>query len=164
MNIKDSFQIHGLHEAGKNHEQLAAQLGISRGQVGYSQRRGTVSPKKIKGLPLILKADDVSQIISYVESSPENRRQTFLELASGPSRHLGVSERVVQRDLGTRGYRRYVAHRKPWASQKTTWTRRKSPKVRRQWAIEDWASIHGRSWATSEAEAHATNLVTAKLA
>ncbi|VDB93075.1 Bgt-51824, partial [Blumeria graminis f. sp. tritici] len=39
------------------------------------------------------------QIISYVESSPGNRRKTFLELASGPFRHLGVSERVIRREL-----------------------------------------------------------------
>ena len=83
MNIKVNFQIHGLHEAGKNQTQIAAQLDISRGKVGYSLRRGTVSPKKIKGQLPILKADDVSQIISYIESSPENRRQTFLELAHG---------------------------------------------------------------------------------
>ncbi|VDB90826.1 Bgt-51317, partial [Blumeria graminis f. sp. tritici] len=39
------------------------------------------------------------QIISYVESSPGNRRNTFLKLASGPFRHLGVSKRVIQREL-----------------------------------------------------------------
>ncbi|VCU41344.1 Bgt-51562, partial [Blumeria graminis f. sp. tritici] len=38
-------------------------------------------------------------IISYVESSPGNRRKSFLEIASGPFRHLGVSERVIQREL-----------------------------------------------------------------
>ncbi|VCU41187.1 Bgt-50762, partial [Blumeria graminis f. sp. tritici] len=39
------------------------------------------------------------QIISYVESSPANRRKTHLELASGPFRHLGDSERVIQIEL-----------------------------------------------------------------
>ncbi|VDB89525.1 Bgt-50280, partial [Blumeria graminis f. sp. tritici] len=39
------------------------------------------------------------QIISYVESSPGNRRKTFLELASGPFRHLGVNERLTEREL-----------------------------------------------------------------
>lgn len=91
--------IYGLHESGKNQTQIAAQLGISRGQVSYSLRRGTVSPKKRKRTSSRLKADDVDQIISYVESSPGNRRKTFLELASGPFRHLGVSERVIQREL-----------------------------------------------------------------
>ncbi|VDB94558.1 Bgt-51854, partial [Blumeria graminis f. sp. tritici] len=39
------------------------------------------------------------QIISYVESSPGNCHKTFLELASGPFRHLGVSKQVIQREL-----------------------------------------------------------------
>ncbi|VDB89875.1 Bgt-50859, partial [Blumeria graminis f. sp. tritici] len=39
------------------------------------------------------------QIISYVESSPENRRKTLLELASSPFRYLGVSERVIPREF-----------------------------------------------------------------
>ncbi|VDB90389.1 Bgt-50933, partial [Blumeria graminis f. sp. tritici] len=38
------------------------------------------------------------QIISYVESSPANRLKTFLKLAFGPLRHLGVSERLIQRE------------------------------------------------------------------
>ncbi|VDB92711.1 Bgt-51294, partial [Blumeria graminis f. sp. tritici] len=42
------------------------------------------------------------QIISYVESSPGNRRKTYLELASGPLRHLGVSERIIQKELEKR--------------------------------------------------------------
>ncbi|VDB91194.1 Bgt-50378, partial [Blumeria graminis f. sp. tritici] len=74
------------------------QLGISRAQVSYSLRRGNVSPKKRKRTSTRLKADDVDQIVSYVESSPRDRRKFFLELASGPFRHLGVSERVIQRE------------------------------------------------------------------
>ncbi|VDB88111.1 Bgt-50622, partial [Blumeria graminis f. sp. tritici] len=42
------------------------------------------------------------QIISYFESSPGNCRKTFLELASGPFTHLGVSEHVIQRELKKR--------------------------------------------------------------
>ncbi|VDB96390.1 Bgt-50944, partial [Blumeria graminis f. sp. tritici] len=42
------------------------------------------------------------QIISYVESSPGNCHKTFLELASGPFGHLGVSEQVAQRELKKR--------------------------------------------------------------
>lgn len=112
--------VHGLHEAGRNQTQIATQLGISRGQVSYSLRRGTVSPKKRKGPSSVLKADDVNQIISYIESSSENSRKTFLELAAGPFRYLGVSERVIQKELRKRGYRRHLAQIKPQGSSKTT--------------------------------------------
>ncbi|SZF01457.1 unnamed protein product [Blumeria hordei] len=46
-----------------------------------------------------LKADEVYQILCYVNSSPENRRKKIIEFASGPLRYLGVSERVTQREL-----------------------------------------------------------------
>ena len=107
-----------LHECGKNRTQIAVQPGISRGQFSNLLRHGTVSPKKRKRTSLRLRADDVDQITSYVESSPENRRKTLLELASGPFRHLGVSERVIQRELKKRGYQLHVARLKPPVSRK----------------------------------------------
>ncbi|SZF04835.1 unnamed protein product [Blumeria hordei] len=87
-------------------------------------RRGTVSPKKRKRTSSRLKADYVNQIISYVESSPENHRKFFLELGSGPSRYLGASGRVTQIELQKRGCLRHIAHLKPLLSQKTTKTGR----------------------------------------
>ncbi|SZF00593.1 unnamed protein product [Blumeria hordei] len=95
MIIKESFQDYGLYDAGKNQTRIAPQLGMSRGRVSNSLRRGTVSSKKRKRTSSRLKADDVNQMISYVESSPENCRKIFLEFASGPHRYLGVSERVI---------------------------------------------------------------------
>ena len=77
------MKIYGLHESGKNKTQIAAQLGISRGQVSYLLRRRPVSPKKKKRTSSRLKVDDVDQIISR-GVLPLNRRKTFLELASGP--------------------------------------------------------------------------------
>ena len=83
MKTIENFQIYGLHEAGDNQTQIATQLGISPGQVGYSLRRGSVSPNKWKGISMALKADDIDQIISYIGSSSENNCRTFLEFASG---------------------------------------------------------------------------------
>ena len=111
IEIKRNFKIYGLHEFGKNQTQIVTQLSISRWQVCYSLRRGTVSPKNRKRIYLRLKADDVNQIIYDVESPPENRRKTFTELASGLFRHLGVSERVIPRKLIKRGYQRDIVRR-----------------------------------------------------
>ncbi|VDB88260.1 Bgt-51161 [Blumeria graminis f. sp. tritici] len=87
-----------------------------------------------------LKADDVDQIISNVESSPVNRRKTFLELASGPFRHIGVSERVIQRELKKKGYQRHEAHLN-WTSE--DWTSV-------LWTDETWVEDerHFREWVT----------------
>ncbi|VDB85684.1 Bgt-51624 [Blumeria graminis f. sp. tritici] len=113
--------------------QIAAQLGISRGQVSYSLCRGTVPPQKRKRTSLRLKADDVDQIISYVESSPGNRRKTFLELDSGPFRNLGVSERVIQREIQKKEYQQHVARLKPPVSQKTMKTSREWAEAHLNW-------------------------------
>ncbi|VCU39747.1 Bgt-50175 [Blumeria graminis f. sp. tritici] len=94
-------------------------LGISRGQFSYSLRRGTVSPQKRKRPSSRLNANDVTQILFYAESSPENRCKTILELVSGPFRYLGISDRFIQRELQKIGYQRHVAHLKPPESQKT---------------------------------------------
>ncbi|VCU39527.1 Bgt-50475 [Blumeria graminis f. sp. tritici] len=93
------------------------QLGISRGQVSYSLLHRTISPEKRKRKSSRLKANKVDQIISYIGSSPENRCQKLLELASGPFRHLGVREQVIPRELAKRGYQQHVARLKPPESQ-----------------------------------------------
>ena len=135
------IEIYGLHESGKNQTHVAAQLGTYQGQVSYSLRRRTISLQKRKRASLRLKADDVDQIISYVESSPTNRRKKFLELASGPFRHLGVSERIIQRGLKKRGFQQHVARLKPPASQKTMKTPGDWAKAHLNWTYEDWTSV-----------------------
>ncbi|CAJ2651430.1 unnamed protein product [Trifolium pratense] len=87
------YQIHGLRDAGKSHKEIANQLKISLRQVGYALLRGNVTPKKRKGRSPILSSEDVDQIENLVKSSPINRRMIYLELAAGPFRHLGVSEK-----------------------------------------------------------------------
>ena len=96
------FEIYGLHESGKNQTHVSAQLGTYQGQVNYSLRRITVSTKKRKITSSRLKEDDINQIISYVESSPEICCKTFSEPASASFGHLGASERVLQRELKKR--------------------------------------------------------------
>ena len=56
--------------------QIAAQLGISRGQVIHSLRRGNIPPKKKRGRLPILSTEEVDRIVTLIESSPKNRRLT----------------------------------------------------------------------------------------
>ncbi|VCU41274.1 Bgt-20552 [Blumeria graminis f. sp. tritici] len=104
-------------------------------------RRGTVSPKKRKRTSSRLKADDIDQIISYVESSPGNRCKSFLELASDPFRHIGVSEQVIPRELIKRGYQQHVALLKPPVSQKTIKSHKGRAEAHLNWTHEDWTSV-----------------------
>lgn len=66
MEIKENLQTYGLRENSKSQTQISAQFGTSRGQVSYSLGRGISSVKKSKRPSPTLKADDFSQILSYV--------------------------------------------------------------------------------------------------
>ena len=94
-----------------SYDQIAAQLHISRGQVGYALRRGTVTPKKAKGRPSVLSSDEVQKIVDFVKLNAHNRRLNFLELASGPFRYLGDSERVIKKELNLKGIKRHPAQK-----------------------------------------------------
>ena len=117
--------------------QIAAQLGISRGQVSYSLRRGNISPKKKRGRLPKLSTEEVDGIITLIESSHENRRLTYLELASGPLKYLGISERVIQKELKKRGYRRHPAHAKPPVSKSTRRMRKEWAEAHLHWTLND---------------------------
>ena len=129
-------------------------------QVGYALLRGNVTPKKTKGRSPILSSEEVDQIENFVKSSPINRRMTYLELAAGPFRHLGVSEKVIQSELRKRGYRRHPTHKNPPVTEQINRVRKEWAEAHVHWAMEDWMSIlwtdetrvkiggHSREWVT----------------
>ncbi|KAI1000138.1 hypothetical protein K3495_g8057 [Podosphaera aphanis] len=124
------LQIMALYEGGKNQSQIAAQLGISRGQVYYLLRRGSVIPKKRKGRLPKLSTEVVNGIEKFINESYENRSMSYMELALRPFSHLDVSECVIKSELRKRRYRRHPAHNKPSVSELTRRRRR------------EWASAH----------------------
>lgn len=85
---------------------------------------------------------------------------TYFELVTGPFRHLGVSERVIQSELQKRGYRRHPAVRKPPIGQETMSKRKEWAEAHLEWTIADWEKIlwtdetwtrdgnHRREWVT----------------
>lgn len=129
-------------------------------QVGYALLRGNVTPKKRKGRSPILSSEDVDQIENFVKLSPINRRMTYLELAAGPFRNLGVSEKVIQSELRKRGYRRHPTHKKPPVTEQIKRVRKEWAEAHVHWTVEDWMSIlwtdetwvknggHSREWVT----------------
>ncbi|POS84576.1 hypothetical protein EPUL_002798 [Erysiphe pulchra] len=136
-----SLLIYGLRDAGKSHDEIASQLKISLCQVGHALRRGKVTPRKRNGRLPIFSSDDVDEIENFVRSSLMNRKMTYLELATGPFRYLGVSERIIQSELRKRGYRRHPAHKKPPVSEQTKTIRKEWAEAHVYWTVESWISI-----------------------
>ncbi|KAI1004740.1 hypothetical protein K3495_g3473 [Podosphaera aphanis] len=71
-----------------NQSNTAAQLKISRKQVGYSLRRGLATPKEARGRTPSLSSEDVGKIEEFIKEAPENRQLSYFELANGPFKHL----------------------------------------------------------------------------
>ncbi|KAI0996483.1 hypothetical protein K3495_g11699 [Podosphaera aphanis] len=144
------IKIKALHDAGINQSKIAAPLNISRKQVGYSLRRGSVTPKKARGRSPSLSSEDVHKIEEFIKESPENRQMTYFELANGPFKHLGVSERVIKSELEKGGFKRYTALNKPTTSPEIRRKRREWAEARIDWTLEQWMSIlwSDETWAT----------------
>ena len=140
--------------------QIAAQLGISRGQVSYSLRRGNISPKKKRGPLPMLSTEEVDRIITFIESSPKNRRLTYLELASDPFNYLGVSERVIQKELKKRGCLRHLAHAKPPGSESTWRMLKEWAEAHLHWTLNDWMRIPWTDETLVNDEKHSRESVT----
>ena len=68
-----------------------------------------MTPKKARGRSPSLSSEDVDKFEEFIKESPENRQMTYFELANGPFKHLGVSERVIKSELEKRGFKRYIA-------------------------------------------------------
>ncbi|KAI1005312.1 hypothetical protein K3495_g2900 [Podosphaera aphanis] len=103
LNRDQRLQIKTLHESGMNQTRIADQLGVTRRQVRYTLSVPYLEPKKAPGRLPTLSHEDVDKIEDFITASPEGRRMSWLELASGPFQYLGVSEFVIQNELKKRG-------------------------------------------------------------
>ncbi|KAI0995779.1 hypothetical protein K3495_g12400 [Podosphaera aphanis] len=117
LNRDQRIQIKTLRESGMIHTKIAAQLGITVRQVEYTLSLPYLEPKKAPGRAPTLSSEDVDQIEIFITSSSRGRRMSWLELAAGPFRYLGASERVLHNELKNRGYARHPALKKPPLSE-----------------------------------------------
>ena len=121
-----------------------------------------MTPKKAKGRPSVLSSDEVQKIVDFVKLNAHNRRLNFLELASGPFRYLGVSERVIKKELNLKGIKRHPAQKKPPAFEVIKRKRREWAESHLDWTVDDWGLIlwtdetwvqdenHARRWVSRE--------------
>ncbi|KAI0993320.1 hypothetical protein K3495_g14863 [Podosphaera aphanis] len=117
LNRDQRLQIKMLHESGMNQTEIVDQLGVTRRQVRYTLSVPYLQPKKAPGRFPTISHEDVDKIEDFITASPEGRRMSWLELASGPFQHLGVSEFVIQNELKKRGYGRRPSFKKPFLSE-----------------------------------------------
>ena len=75
---------------------------------------------------------------------------SWFELAHGPFRDFGVSERVIQYESEKRSYGRYPALKKPPLSEEVKRKRREWAEPHEHWTVEDWMAIlwTDETWAT----------------
>ena len=75
---------------------------------------------------------------------------SWFELAHGPFRDFGVSERVIQNELKKGGYGRHPALKKPPLSEEVKRKRREWAEAHKDWTVEDWMAIlwTDETWAT----------------
>ena len=102
-----------LAREGYSYQKIAQRLQVTYHQARYAAKAVHLSPKKSSGRPLVLSSEQVDEIEAFVISSPEHRQLTYFKLAYAHFSHFGVSEKVIQRKISTRGYARRIAASKP---------------------------------------------------
>ncbi|KAI1001578.1 hypothetical protein K3495_g6625 [Podosphaera aphanis] len=110
-------------------------------QVEYTLSLSYLEPKKAPGRAPTLSSEDVDQIEIFVTSSSQGRRMSWLELAAGPFRYLGASERVLHNELKNRGYARHPVLKKPPLSEVNKRTRLEWAEAHKDWSDEDWMNV-----------------------
>ena len=146
-----------------NQTKIAAHLQISRKQVGHSLRRGSVTPKEARGQISSLSSEEVDKVEEFVKSSLENRQMTYFELLHGEFKHLGVSERMIKKELEKKGYNRHLAIEKPIISPKIKRERKECAEAHIDWTTEQWVSILWSDETLATDHHHSRRLITRRV-
>lgn len=129
-------------------------------QVRHTFNTVNLSPQKPKGRPPVLSSNQVDEIEAFVRSSFESREMSYFQLAYVVFPHLGVSEKVIRREMMKRGYARRVAAAKPPLSPENKRKRFEFARHHLHWKKEDWMRFlwtdetwitdgrHSRCWVT----------------
>jgi len=130
-----------LREIGWDYRKIVDRLKVTERQVQTAVTSGHPTPSKRSGRPAKLTPIQVQELITYVTSSKEGRRTSWLGLAIGPFSHWNVSEHAIRYALRQNGFRRCVALAKPPISEanakiRLTWTRQHV-----HWSEEQWSKI-----------------------
>jgi transposase len=161
----DRIRILTLRAIPWTYQQIAKHLGCTEGAVQYTCAKHQVTPQHRKaGRPPKLSKEEVDRIEEFVTQSKKTRRMTWQQLTDAlyPEGDVGVE--AVKYALKSRGYKRYVALRKPplceanriarlaWANSHVDWTLDQWRKI--LWSDETWviAGNHRKTYITRKAD------------
>ena len=130
-----------MQKAGLKQNEISIQLGLTLRHVGYAIAANNISPRKAKGRQPILSPQQVDEIETFVCLSFDNRRMTWVELATGLFQSFGVSEFVVRSEMKKRGYSRCIARGKLPLSDRNKLIRKQWAEDHIDWTEEDWEKI-----------------------
>ena len=155
---RDILLMRGL---GHTYERIAAHLKVSERAVQYTCKKGQATPQHLKaGRPPRLNKEETDRVEEFITQSKETRRMTYLQVAEALWPEGEVSAESVKYALYKRGYRRYLAMRKPPLSEANRVARLAWAREHINWTIEQWRSIlwsdetwvtarrHRRTWVT----------------
>lgn len=146
-------------DAGFSLRKIAAITGFTRSQVETAIKADSAKPRPRSGRPTPMTEEEIATLIDFVTASRRGRRMRFVDLAS----HLfggKYGEYAIRYTLRRRGYRRYIARRKPpiteanrqkrlaWAQEHISWTPQQWASI--LWTDETWVTggHHRRQWVT----------------
>ncbi len=125
----------GMHMVVKD---IAAKMSFTPERVYYILKC-PVSPRKRKGRPPIFDKEKRQHLVKLIVESPENPQMAYFQLPLHVSLH--ACERTIRRALGTEGYHRRVARRKPYLSATNRAKRLLFAECYSDWDVEDWHAI-----------------------
>ena len=154
--------VHLLHDIGWKQKDIATKLSITIDTVRYAIKT-RATPQHIKaGRPPKLSNTQVDEIITWISSSTRNRRLPFYRVTAELFPDGEISVDTLRYALKKRGYKRYVALRKPPLSVKNKRDRLQWALDHVNWSINQWKLIiwSDETWVT--AGRHKKTYVTRK--
>jgi len=139
----DRLRIQTLRDAGFDYKEIHKALGskISYRQIQHTCLASRPTPKKRTGRHPTLTDEQVDEIELFICSKRSNRLLSYERLAIGPLRRFGVGPDAIKNALERRGYRRYVAYRKPPLSEKNKQERLQFAREHVNWTPRQWSLI-----------------------
>jgi hypothetical protein len=139
----ERIRIQTLRDVGFNYREIYL---FFNGRLSYRQIQNACctsrpTPKKRSGRPPILSEEQVDEVELFVRATRASRLLSYENLAWGPFRKFGVGPVAIKNALERRGYRRYVARRKPVISEENKRERLQFALEHVDWSQEQWSSI-----------------------
>ena len=154
--------VHLLRDIGWKQQDIATKLAISIDTVRYAIKTRATPQHNKAGRPSKLSDAQVDEIITWISSSTRNRRLPFYKVTAELFPNSEISVDTLRYALKKRGYKRYVALRKPPLSAKNKEDRLRWAIEHLDWTINQWKLIiwSDETWVT--AGRHKKTYVTRK--